>query len=600
MDLQQFYAGTAFDADTLFGVQPQGTGFRFATWAPAARRVQVIGEWNAWQGEELHRSAAAQAVWECCCTAARPGQMYKFRITGADGATVDHCDPYGRAMELRPGGASRVQAEPAYAFTDAGWMAARTLNFDEPLNIYEVHAGSWRQNADGSFATYAELAKILPQYAAQSGFTHIELMPLAEHPFDGSWGYQTTGFFAPTSRYGTPEGLCALVDACHAAGVGVILDFVPVHFAVDDYGLHRYDGTALYEYPAAAVGQSEWGSCNFMHSRGEVRSFLQSCAAYWLRVFHADGLRMDAVSHLIYWQGDAARGVNNDAVQFLKNMNDGLHARFPTAMLIAEDSTNFLKVTAPVAYEGLGFDYKWDLGWMNDTLDYCKKPVGQRQQNYGRLTFSMMYCYNEHYILPLSHDENVHGKATVLQKMYGTYEEKFPQGRLLYLAMAIHPGKKLNFMGAEIGQLREWDETRAQDWTLRSYPLHDAFYAYWKALWSLYRSCDAFWAGEYDPAHFVWLDCDGAATCTCAMLRRGREQTVFAVLHFGDKPLEGYRLNLPAAGSTTLLLDTDWTCWGGASPRPEHCGPNATDGSFAADLAPYSGQLYRFDANGTW
>ena len=374
MNIQGFYTGREFDADTFFGAHPYEGGTHFAVWAPSARDVKVItsglsdGSWAEWQ---MHRSYSG--CWEADAAGVTRGTCYQYRVCGADGSVVDHCDPYGTAMTLRPDGRSIVWGAPTCQWTDSAWMAKRSKNFDAPLNIYEAQAGSWRCKEDGTPYTYSELAKQLPAYLKENGYTHLELMPLSEYPFDGSWGYQTTGFFAPTSRYGTPDELCTLIDACHAADIGVIFDFVPVHFAVDEYGLKHFDGTALYEYPAAAVGESEWGSCNFMHSRGEIRCFLQSAADYWLRTFHADGLRMDAVSRLIYWQGDPARGVNGSTLEFLKNMNQGLQQRHPTAMLIAEDSTNFEKVTAPVEYGGLGFDYKWDLGWMNDTLDYFKK-----------------------------------------------------------------------------------------------------------------------------------------------------------------------------------------------------------------------------------
>ena len=375
----------------------------------------------------------------------------------------------------------------------------------------------------------------------------------------------------------------------------MIFDFVPVHFAVDEYGLKHFDGTALYEYPAAAVGESEWGSCNFMHSRGEIRCFLQSAADYWLRTFHADGLRMDAVSRLIYWQGDPARGVNGSTLEFLKNMNQGLQQRHPTAMLIAEDSTNFEKVTAPVEYGGLGFDYKWDLGWMNDTLDYFKKAPEERKSNLGKLTFSMMYFWREHYILPFSHDENVHGKATILQKMYGEYEDKFPQGRALYLYMAIHPGKMLDFMGNEFGQLREYDESREQDWLLLDYPIHEAFANYRRTLNELYRKYDAFWSGEYNPDHFLWLDCDHPELDACAILRKGQEATVFAAFNFGDTELKDYELTLPGKGKITPLLNSDWNCFGGRTARPKALRSKTTTGSVKLTLAPYSAQLYRFE-----
>ena len=600
-----FFNGDCFDAYRILGAHPctdsnGAEGWRFAVWAPGATAVEVCGGFDGWE-RGVPMEKADTGVWSAFIPGLAEGDLYKYRVHGADGSTVMRSDPYAFATELRPGTASKL-TKLDFTFDDTAWMERRDKCRNRPLNIYELHAGSWKHKPgatrpDGSdgWYNYEELARELIPWLLEHHFTHVELLPLAEHPFDGSWGYQTTGFFAPTSRYGTPDELCTLIDACHAADIGVIFDFVPVHFAVDEYGLKRFDGTALYEYPAAAVGESEWGSCNFMHSRGEIRCFLQSAADYWLRTFHADGLRMDAVSRLIYWQGDPARGVNGSTLEFLKNMNQGLQQRHPTAMLIAEDSTNFEKVTAPVEYGGLGFDYKWDLGWMNDTLDYFKKTPEERKSNLGKLTFSMMYFWREHYILPFSHDENVHGKATILQKMYGEYQDKFPQGRALYLYMAIHPGKMLDFMGNEFGQLREYDESREQDWLLLDYPIHEAFANYRRTLNELYRKYDAFWSGEYNPDHFLWLDCDHPELDACAILRKGQEATVFAAFNFGDTELKDYELTLPGKGKITPLLNSDWNCFGGRTARPKALRSKTTTGSVKLTLAPYSAQLYRFE-----
>ena len=586
MDMQAFYTGHAFDAYEFFGAHSYFSGTHFAVWAPAAQYVQVVGEFGEYG---MHRTYAG--VWEADVNGADAGMAYQYRVTGANGRCVDHCDPYGFAMKLRPDGRSIIAERPT-GFADEAWLTARSKNYDKPFNIYEVHMGSWQQKEDGSRYTYAELAELLPAYCKKYGYTHLELMPLAEYPFDGSWGYQTTGFFAPTSRYGTPDELAQFINACHKQDIGVILDFVPVHFAVDEYGLKEFDGTPLYEYPAASVGQSEWGSCNFMHSRGEIRCFIQSCADYWLRVFHADGLRMDAVSRLIYWQGDPNRGVNGSTLEFLKGMNAGLQQRHPTAILIAEDSTNFPKVTAPVEYGGLGFDYKWDLGWMNDTLDYFKKTPEERKHNLSKLTFSMMYAWNEHYILPFSHDENVHGKATIVQKMYGEYEGKFPQARALYLYMAIHPGKKLDFMGNEFAQLREWDESREQDWSVLKYPNHDSFRVFRKALNEAYLQNDGFWLREYDPAAFRWLDCAHPEKNACAIWRQGSEGGVLAAFNFGDTELTDYELTLPQKGKLTLLLDTDWTIFGGSTTKPAKGKALPAADKLTLNLPPFSGVLY--------
>ena len=596
-----FHQGNNFEAYRYFGShleeQDGQPGAVFRVWAPHAKAVSVVGDFNSWVPTSHPMEKVSDGIWELFIPGIKIYDVYKYCITTPADELVYKADPYAFHAETRPSNGSKVFDISGFDWHDAAWEDAQKKNdvINGPMSIYELHAGSWKMKEDGVPYNYSELADQLVPYIKDMGYTHVELLPITEYPFDGSWGYQVSGYFAPTSRYGTPDELCTLIDACHAADIGVIFDFVPVHFAVDEYGLKHFDGTALYEYPAAAVGESEWGSCNFMHSRGEIRCFLQSAADYWLRTFHADGLRMDAVSRLIYWQGDPARGVNGSTLEFLKNMNQGLQQRHPTAMLIAEDSTNFEKVTAPVEYGGLGFDYKWDLGWMNDTLDYFKKTPEERKSNLGKLTFSMMYFWREHYILPFSHDENVHGKATILQKMYGEYEDKFPQGRALYLYMAIHPGKMLDFMGNEFGQLREYDESREQDWLLLDYPIHEAFANYRRTLNELYRKYDAFWSGEYNPDHFLWLDCDHPELDACAILRKGQEATVFAAFNFGDTELKDYELTLPGKGKITPLLNSDWNCFGGRTARPKALRSKTTTGSVKLTLAPYSAQLYRFE-----
>ena len=600
MNIQGFYTGREFDADTFFGAHPYEGGTHFAVWAPSARDVKVItsglsdGSWAEWQ---MHRSYSG--CWEADAAGVTRGTCYQYRVCGADGSVVDHCDPYGTAMTLRPDGRSIVWGAPTCQWTDSAWMAKRSKNFDAPLNIYEAQAGSWRCKEDGTPYTYSELAKQLPAYLKENGYTHLELMPLSEYPFDGSWGYQTTGFFAPTSRYGTPDELCTLIDACHAADIGVIFDFVPVHFAVDEYGLKRFDGTALYEYPAAAVGESEWGSCNFMHSRGEIRCFLQSAADYWLRTFHADGLRMDAVSRLIYWQGDPARGVNEGAVTFLRNLNHGLNDRWPTGVYMAEDSTNFLKVTAPTRYDGIGFDYKWDMGWMHDTLDYFATPFGQRPDAYGKIIFSMHYFYNELYLLALSHDEVVHGKKTIIDKLWGTYEEKCAQLRTLYFYMYAHPGKKLNFMGNELGHFREWDEKRELDWDLLKYPFHDAFQKYFGALSRLYATQPALYAGEYDPRCFEWVASESRDEGVYAWLRKGAGQTILCVMNTQNTAHKKFPLYLSFPAGAEELLNTEAPCWGGADkskPKALHTsdgGVYGRDYTLTVDLPAMGSRMFR-------
>lgn len=450
MDFQKFYMGDVYDAYKYLGAHVEEDGVVFRTFAPQAEKVMIIGEFNNWQEEQMVEAVRAQ-FYEIRVAGARPGQMYKYVIYGKNGR-VEHCDPYGFGMELRPDFASIIRDLSEFEFTDSKWMKNRTRNFDKPLNIYELHLGSWkRKDADRQddpdrkieegWYQYDEIAEELIQYVKDNHYTHVEFMPLSEHPFDGSWGYQNTGFFAPTSRYGTAAQLQKLINELHKAGIGAIIDFVPAHFASDYYALKHYDGSDLYEYPASDVSDSEWGTCNFLYSRREVACFMQSAANYWLTEYHFDGLRFDAVSRLIYWMGNEYRGVNDFNLNFLKKMNFGLHELHPTAMLIAEDSTSYPGCTKPVDQGGLGFDYKWDLGWMNDTLDYFMKQSGERVSVAERLTFSMFYFYNERHLLPLSHDEVVHGKKTVIDKIFGNYEMKFPQCRALYMYMAVHPGR---------------------------------------------------------------------------------------------------------------------------------------------------------------
>lgn len=566
MHLQDFYDGKAFDAYEYFGAHLQEEGVIFRVYAPGAKSVALIGEFNEWQGESMNKEGEG-GVYSLVCLNAQKGQMYKYRIYQADGGVVEHCDPYGFGMELRPNSASIIVDLNEYQFQDNKWLAQRDLNHDKPMNIYEVHLGSWKTNPDdeNGWYSYSEIADKLIPYVKEQGYTHIEFLPLSEHPADCSWGYQITGFYSPTSRYGTAAQLKELVDKCHQAGIGVIMDFVPVHFAMDYYALANFDGTKLYEYPPQDISQSEWGSCNFMHSRGEVCCFLQSAANYWLKEFHFDGLRMDAISNALYWMGDPKRGVNGCTVNFIKRMNAGLHKLNPGAMLIAEDSTSFLKVTAPVEYEGLGFDYKWDMGFMNDTLNYFKTPPEERPQHYHKLTFSMLYFYNEYYLLPFSHDEVVHGKATIMQKMWGDYEDKFKQCKALYTYMYTHPGKKLNFMGNEIGQFREWDETREQDWDLLKYPSHDSFHEYMRTLNQLYVSHPALYEGEYNSETFKWLEVNAMAE-SVYIYQRGVQSKLVVALNLSNNTYESFKFGVDEVVTLREVLNSDSDIYGGSTP----------------------------------
>ena len=564
MDFYGFYTGKIFDAYQFLGAHLTDHGADFRTFAPGASKIALIGEFNNWQETQMNKIHDGH-FWECHIENASAGMMYKYHIYGRDGRCIDHCDPYGFGMELRPNSASLIRNMDTYKFEDKKWMQSRNDCKNKPLNIYEIHMGSFRKPSEkpDDWYSYEEMADILIPYLKENGYNYLEVMPLNEYPCDESWGYQSTGFYSPTSRYGTADQLKAFIDNCHQNQIGIIMDFVPVHFAVDDYALNCYDGTALYEYPHNAVGVSEWGSCNFMHSRGEVRSFLQSAANYWLTEYHIDGLRMDAISRAIYWQGDPGRGVNMNAVEFLKYMNQGLKMLHPTAILAAEDSTSYPGVTKDVSAGGLGFDYKWDMGWMNDTLDYFRTDPQYRSRDYHKLTFSMMYYYDDQFLLPLSHDEVVHGKATILQKMNGDYDRKFSQARAFYMYMYAHPGKKLNFMGNEIGHFREWDEKRGQDWNLLDYPSHQNFHQFMMDLNCFYQNHPAFYENDFEKEGFHWLDCHQEKACIYAFERTGKRERIAALFNFSDTEQKTYPLNIPDSEKLELLLSSDDIRYGG-------------------------------------
>lgn len=594
MDIYGFYTGKIFDAYDFLGCHLDGNRGYFRTYAPNASRVTVIGEFTGWKDYEMNRIHDGK-FWELITDGVEDGMMYKYRIYGRDGSVTEHCDPYGFGMELRPDSASIARDMNRYVFHDTKWMRDRSDCRRGPLNIYEIHAGSWKTNPENEngWYKYNELADILIPYLKENGYNYVEMMPIAEHPCDNSWGYQSTGFYSPTSRYGTADELREFIDKCHQNGIGVLLDFVPVHFAVDGYGLSMYDGTALYEYPNCDVGYSEWGSKNFNHSRGEVQSYLQSCANYWLKEYHFDGLRMDAISNIIYWQGDSRRGINRNALQFLQYMNRGLKGMYPSIILAAEDSSPYPGITKCADWGGLGFDYKWDLGWMNDTLIYFKDGMDDRIKDYHKLTFSMMYYYSENFILPFSHDEVVHGKATIMQKMNGQYDEKFPQARALYMYMYTHPGKKLNFMGNEIGQLREWDETREQDWDILKYPVHDAFHRYMMELNKLYLEHSALWEKDFDNDGFMWIDCHEEGRCIYAYERRSSTERLVIVCKFTNTPEENYYCHVEGASGLKLLLAYDADCFDGPVHYDEDESVKVVDNTAEIKLGEFCTKIYK-------
>ncbi|MBE6853743.1 MAG: 1,4-alpha-glucan branching protein GlgB [Ruminococcus sp.] len=598
MVLQDFYDGKEFEAYTFFGAHKENNRIVFRTYAPNAVSISVIGSFNEWHGEAMTQiDRSGVFVYES--DKAVFGDLYKYKIEYSDGNVVDHCDPYGFGMELRPAHASVVTDISGYKWHDDEWMKRRTRNFNMPMSIYELHLGSWRTNPENQngWYSYSEIADELISYVKKNGFTHIEFLPLSEHPADESWGYQNTGFYSPTSRYGNAKQLMELVDKAHADNIGVIMDFVPVHFAIDGYGLNYYDGSDLYNLPPGDVGNSEWGTLNFNHSRGETACYIQSCANYWLKEYHFDGIRMDAISRAIYWRGDPDRGVNQKAVDFISSMNVGLHQRHPDAMLIAEDSTSYLKVTAPAEYGGLGFDYKWDMGWMNDTLNYFRCSPQQRVEKYFDLVFSMEYFFKEHFILSFSHDEVVHGKATIIQKMWGDYEKKFPQARALYMYMFSHPGKKLNFMGNEIAQFREWDEKREQDWELLRYPLHDSFHRYFSDLNHLYLTYEELYKNEFNNYNFRWLESYASDKSVYVFEVGLDERKIISAFNFSDNDYPDYRFNAAGKRKLTELISSDYDIYSGSTTRKNEAvevkyNEKEDFSSVSVHLPPFTGIMY--------
>lgn len=579
MNFKKFLEGNSFDAYEYFGAHLENEGVMFRTYAPNAERVNLFGDFTGWQEVPMEK-CRNKGVWEVFLNYAYPGQRYKFVIYGKKGR-VEHCDPYGFGMEMRPGNCSVIRDLNEYQFSDSAWMRKRTRCYDKPLNIYEMHFGSWKKNW-GKWFSYSEIADTLISYLKENGYNYVEFMPLSEHPFDGSWGYQNTGYFAPTSRYGTVSQLKYLIDRLHQNGIGAILDFVPVHFAVDKFGLKQYDGTALYEYPGKH-GRSEWGSFNFNHGRGEVKSFLQSAANYWLKELHFDGIRMDAVSRLIFWKGDYNQGENQDGIAFLKQFNAGIRRLHPKAILIAEDSTIYPGMTTPVEQGGMGFDYKWDLGWVYDTFHYMSKNVKERGNIPDKISFSFHYGRNERYIIELSHDEVGRGRKSIIEKLNGTYEEKFAQLRLLYMLMMMHPGKKLNFMGNEIGMFREWDENREADWNLLDFPMHVGFQKYMQELNGIYLKEKAAWELDHVDGGFYWLDCRTKNPCVFGFARQSSKGKLAVFLNFSDKKAQ---IDPEVWGDVKMILNSDWNSWGGETKKFQRKTIQKT-------IAPYSGVIYK-------
>ncbi len=556
-----FFSGHCMDAHQVFGahfVYEGCSGVRFSVYAPAAQRIQVVGSFNDWNGDHHEMEKISdRGVWSLFVPNIYEWTLYKYNVQNTHGHWVEKADPFAFHTEIRPKFSSLVVNLKDFSWEDNIWMKRREKNFQKPLNIYEMHAGSWRKKYGHEWMNYEELAYHLIPYLKEHGYTHVELMPLNEHPFDGSWGYQTTGYFSATSRYGSPKQLMAFINECHMNDIGVILDFVPVHFVRDAFGLASFDGTPLYEYPTDEDANSPWGTLMFDLWKEEVRSFLLSAASFWIDKYHIDGIRMDAVANIIFWQGDKNRGVNEGAVAFLRRLNYHLSDRYPTVMLIAEDSSDYTNVTKPTFEMGLGFDYKWDLGWMNDTLKYYSHNPVNRKYHHHQLTFSMAYFYSEKFLLPLSHDEVVHGKGTILNKMWGNYDQKFSQARNLFAYMYAHPGKKLSFMGNELGHFREWDEKTELDWHLLHYTRHHTFNRFIIDLNHIYIHHSCLSRYDFEQKGFSWIDADNTTLSIYSFYREDEKSIIVVVLNMTPTSYENYKLGVPIQGTYTELINSE-------------------------------------------
>lgn len=581
-DRHLFGAGTHYEIYEKMGgrlmTHEGARGAAFSVWAPNAKAVSVIGDFNNWDARRSPmRRLGESGIWELFLPAAAEGDKYKFHVTQCDGRVVDKTDPYGVYAEVRPNNASVLYPLKRYKWKDRRWMTARR-KYDfrtAPMNIYEVHLGSWKRAEGDRFLTYTELAEQLIPYVKEMGYTHIEMLPVEEHPFDGSWGYQVTGYYAPTSRYGSPDEFKQFVDACHQNGISVILDWVPAHFPKDDFALARFDGTALYEHQDPRLGEHiQWGTYIFNYGRKEVANFLLANALYWMDIFHIDGLRVDAVASLLrldfckeegQWLPNVYGGSENlEAIEFLKHMNSVIAEREPGALMIAEDSTAWPGVTKKVDEGGLGFSLKWNMGWMNDFLSYIKLDPIYRKYHQNKLTFGMAYHYAENFVLVLSHDEVVHTKSSMIGKMPGDVWQSFANLRLSYGFMMGHPGKKLLFMGGEFAQYSEWSEARSLDWHLLQYADHQEMQAYVKELNHLYTEEPAFWAEDFDPNGFQWIECDDAESSIVSFVRRSREKELVFLCNFTPVVHRGFSLGVPQEGVYHERLNSDAARFGGS------------------------------------
>ena len=625
-DTYLFAEGKHYDVYEKFGAHPMTIdgvkGTYFAVWAPHARRVSVVGDFNMWDGAlNPMQMMQTSGIYELFIPDVAPGAVYKYQILTRDGEILYKADPYGNQCQVRPDNANVVADLTGYKWKDTGWIdnrkqQTRETELKKPMAIYECHLGSWKkkiEDSDFGFYTYRELAKMLCDYVKKMGYTHVELMGIAEYPFDGSWGYQVTNYYAPTSRYGSPEDFMYFVDHMHANGIGVILDWVPAHFPRDAHGLGRFDGMPLYEHPDPRRGEHpDWGTYIFDFGRNEVSNFLTANALFWVEKFHVDALRVDAVASMLYldygkqdgqWLPNKDGGNENyDAIELLRKINTVMEERNPGAFLIAEESTAWAGVTAPASMKGLGFLYKWNMGWMNDFLEYMKMDPYFRSFNHNRLTFSLSYTYAENYVLVISHDEVVHLKCSMLNKMPGTEMDKFANLRTAYGFMYGHPGKKLLFMGQEFGQLREWSEARSLDWFLLDQPLHKKMQKWVADLNHMYTTYDACYYNDNNQMGFEWTKVDDANTSIIAFVRRGKtvkDQLLF-VCNFVPVERKDYWIGVPCLTEYEEIINSDAKIYGGSGTKngtvkafEEKC--DRMPYAISIDIAPLSMMVFKYD-----
>lgn len=569
-----FHEGRLYESYRFFGAhqteQDGRQGFRFCVWAPHAKEVRIAGTFNGWSGvlhqmEKRHQ----EGIWELFIPGIGEGELYKYEIITAANETKLKADPYAFFSEVRPKTASITYQLAGYPWGDRKWQKKKKQKavYEKPVSIYELHVGSWKKKADGRFFTYRELSETIIPYVKEHGFTHIELMPLTEHPFDRSWGYQTTGYYSPTSRYGEPHDLMYFIDQCHQHEIGVIMDWVPGHFCKDDHGLYLFDGMPLYEYTYEHDRENwEWGTANFDLGKREVHSFLISNALYWIEMYHIDGFRVDAVANLLYWPNRPQLEANGFAIEFIQTLNEQVFAKDPHFLMIAEDSTDWPLVTHPTYEGGLGFNYKWNMGWMNDVLTYMEASPEQRKHLHHLVSFSLMYTYSENYILPFSHDEVVYGKKSLLHKMPGDYWQKFAQYRLLISYFTLHPGKKLLFMGGEFAQFDEWKDEEELDWFLDDFDMHRKARMFTKEALHLYKKSRILYENDHRQQGFEWIDVNNAEQSIVSFIRYGKQpgEALIIVCNFTPSVYHEYRVGVPFQTEYIEVLNSDDAKYGGS------------------------------------